>query len=104
MTSVGQTRLVVMAACLWPVTTAPVRAEDPPAKVLGMGHGLPREPGDEPHRLESAWAVLEGPPDHRLLVVRHDRIVFERYAAGFDRHEASLHRLDGQGPRRAASA
>ena len=37
--------------------------------------------------LESAWAVLKGRQTTALLVVRHDRIVFERYAPGFDRHK-----------------
>jgi CubicO group peptidase (beta-lactamase class C family) len=35
--------------------------------------------------LESAWAVLKDRQTSALLVIRHDRIVFERYAAGYGR-------------------
>jgi CubicO group peptidase (beta-lactamase class C family) len=37
--------------------------------------------------LNAAWAELEKRQTTALVVVRHDRIVFERYAAGFDRHK-----------------
>ena len=35
--------------------------------------------------LESAWAVLTDRQTTALLVIRHDRIVFERYAPGYGR-------------------
>ena len=35
--------------------------------------------------LESAWAVLKDRQTTALLVIRHDRIVFERYAPGYGR-------------------
>ena len=61
----------------------------------------PESQGDDslPHS-NSAWAALEDRHTTALLVIRHDRIVFERYAAGHSRTQAALHRLDGQGPRR----
>ena len=40
-----------------------------------------------PAGLESAWATMKDRQTTALLVVRHDRIVFERYAPGFDRHK-----------------
>jgi CubicO group peptidase (beta-lactamase class C family) len=39
----------------------------------------------DPAALESAWAALKDRSTTALLVIRHDRIVFERYATGFDR-------------------
>ena len=86
MTSFGRTRLLVMAACLWPVTTAPARAEDPPAKgSWEWTTASPESQGMNPSRLESAWAVLKDRQTNALLVIRHDRIVFERYAPGHGR-------------------
>ena len=35
--------------------------------------------------LESAWTVLKDRQTAALLVIRHDRIVFERYAPGHGR-------------------
>jgi CubicO group peptidase (beta-lactamase class C family) len=39
-----------------------------------------------PSALESAWDAMKDRQTTALLVVRHDHVVFERYAAGFDRH------------------
>ncbi len=45
----------------------------------------PESQGLIPSRLESAWAELEKRHTSALLVIRHDRIVFERYAPGYSR-------------------
>ena len=47
----------------------------------------PESQGMSAARLESAWAELKDRRTTALLVIRNDRIVFERYAAGFDRHK-----------------
>ena len=86
MTSVGRRHLVALAACLWPVATALVRAEEPPPrKSWGWATASPEGRGMNPSALEAAWAVLKDRHTTALLVVRHDRIVFERYAPGHDR-------------------
>ena len=88
MTSFGRGHLVTWAACLWPLTTAAVRAEDPPARSSWeWATASPESQGMTPAGLESAWAALKDRQTTALLVVRHDRIVFERYAPGFDRHK-----------------
>ena len=86
MTSVGRRHLVAVAACLWPVTTATVRAEDPPARASWeWTSASPESQGMNPAALESAWAGLNERQTTALLVIRHDRIVFERYATGSGR-------------------
>jgi CubicO group peptidase (beta-lactamase class C family) len=45
----------------------------------------PESQGMDGAALESAWAALKDRRTTALLVVRHDRIVFERYAPDFDR-------------------
>jgi CubicO group peptidase (beta-lactamase class C family) len=86
MTSAGRRYWLALAACLWPVMTATVRAEDPPAKrSWGWTTASPDSQGMNPAALESGWAVLKDRHTTALLVIRHDRIVFERYAPGHDR-------------------
>jgi CubicO group peptidase (beta-lactamase class C family) len=86
MTSVGRRYCVALAACLWPAMTATVRAEDPPAKrSWEWATASPDSQGMNPTALESAWAVLKDRHTTALLVIRRDRIVFERYAPGHDR-------------------
>jgi CubicO group peptidase (beta-lactamase class C family) len=88
MTSVGRRHLVTWAACLWPLTTAHGRAEEPPARSSWeWATASPESQEMDPAELESAWAALKDRQTTALLVVRHDRIVFERYAPGFDRHK-----------------
>ena len=84
--SFGRRHLVPWAACLWPVTTATVRAEGPPARTSWeWTTASPESQGMNPAALESAWAVLKDRQTTALLVIRHDRIVFERYAPGYGR-------------------
>src|SRR5947209_5599913 len=88
MTSVGRRLLLLMgvAACLWPVTTAGVRAEDPASRgSWEWATASPESQGMNPMALESAWDVLKDRHTTALLVIRHDRIVFERYAPGHGR-------------------
>ena len=47
----------------------------------------PESRGMDPKALETAWAGLKERGTTALLVIRHDRIVFERYADGYDRHK-----------------
>ena len=83
---IGRSHLVAMAACLWSVTTATVRAEDPPAKISWeWTTASPESQEMNSAALESAWAVLKDRQTTALLVIRHDRIVFERYAPGYGR-------------------
>ena len=83
MTSVGRTHLVAVAAGLWSVTTATVRAEDPPARISWEWTTAPSGSQEmNSGALESAWGVLKDRHVTALLVIRHDRIVFERYALG----------------------
>ena len=86
MTSVGRRHLVALVACLWPVTTATMRAEEPPARIAWeWTTAAPESQGMDSAALESAWAVLKDRQTTAILVIRHDRIVFERYAAGYGR-------------------
>ncbi len=86
MTSPGRWYRVAMAAGLWLVATAPVRADEPPARSSWeWASAAPESQGMSPTALESAWAVLKDRQTTALLVIRHDRIVFERYAPGFGR-------------------
>jgi CubicO group peptidase (beta-lactamase class C family) len=86
MTSVARRNLVVLAACLWPVATGPARAEGPaPSKPWAWATATPESRRMDPAALEAAWDDLRGRHTTALLVIRHDRIVFERYAPGFDR-------------------
>ncbi len=45
----------------------------------------PESQGLDPARLESLWNDLQQRHTDALLVIRNDRIVFERYASGFSR-------------------
>src|SRR3954469_9897436 len=86
MMSIGRRHLVALAVCLWPAATAVVRAEEPPAKGhWGWSTASPESQGMDSTELKSAWSVLKDRRTTALLVVRHDRIVLERYAPGFDR-------------------
>lgn len=48
----------------------------------------PASQGMNASQLESAWSELEKRQTSALLVIHHDRIVFERYAPGYGRHKA----------------
>jgi CubicO group peptidase (beta-lactamase class C family) len=47
----------------------------------------PESQGMSAARLDSAWVELKDRRTTALLVIRNDRIVFERYAPGFDRNK-----------------
>ena len=86
MTSFGRWRRVIVAASLWTLMVSAVRAEDPPVKVpWDWATASPQSRGMDLAALESAWAVLKDRQTTALLVVRHDRIVFERYAQDYGR-------------------
>ena len=79
-------RLLGVAACLWSVTTTAVRAEEPPAKLSWeWTMASPESQGMDSAALESAWGLLKDHQTTALLIIRHDRIVFERYAPGHGR-------------------
>src|SRR5882724_1720631 len=86
LTRIGRGPMVAAAACLCLGLTAAVRAEDPPARTSWeWATASPESRGMDPAALESAWAVLKDRQTTALLVIRHDRIVFERYAPGHGR-------------------
>lgn len=61
-----------------------------PATPAGLGatwpEAAPEAFGASTVRLEGAWRVLELNQTTTFLVIRSDHVIFERYAAGFDRH------------------
>ena len=78
--------LVFLIACFWLVTMLSVRAEDLPVGTpWEWNTASPESQGMNPAALESAWSVLKNRHTAALLVIRHDRIVFERYSPGFSR-------------------
>jgi CubicO group peptidase (beta-lactamase class C family) len=86
MMRVGCKHLVAVAVCLWPVMTTSVRAEDPAAtRTWEWTTASPESQGMNPAELEAAWAVLKDRQTTALIVIRHDRIVFERFAPGYNR-------------------
>src|SRR5882757_58586 len=86
MMRVGCKHLVAVAICLWPVMTTSVRAEDPAAtRSWEWTTASPESQGMNPAELEAAWAVLKDRQTTALVVIRHDRIVFERFAPGHGR-------------------
>ena len=77
----GRRHRVAVVACIWIGLTATVRAEDPPVKTSWeWTTASPESQGMDTTALESAWADLKDRHTTDLLVIRHDRIVFERYA------------------------
>ena len=53
--------------------------------IVGMDQGIPQSQEMYSAALELAWTVLKERHTTALLVIRHDRIVFERYAPGYGR-------------------
>src|SRR5436309_2626561 len=87
MTSSGRWHPFALASCLWVAATVTARAADgPPAgRAWDWATASPESQGMVPAALESAWAALKDRGTTALLVVRHDRVVFERYAPGHGR-------------------
>lgn len=84
--NVGRRYLASLAVVLGSLTSATVRAEDPSAKrIWEWTTASPESQGLNSTALESAWAVLRGRHTTALLVIRHDRIVFEHYIPGYGR-------------------
>jgi CubicO group peptidase (beta-lactamase class C family) len=82
----GRRHLVAMTVCLWPVMTASVKAEDPATtRAWEWTMASPESQGMNPAELEAAWAVLKDRQTTALLVIRHDQIVFERFAPSHGR-------------------
>jgi CubicO group peptidase (beta-lactamase class C family) len=73
-------------AGLWIMTTVMARAEDPSVRASwDWTTATPESQGMTSARLESVWADLKDRHTTAFQVIRHDRIVFERYAPGYDR-------------------
>ena len=85
-TNVGSGVLVSLIACFWLVTMLSVRAEDLPVGTpWEWNTASPESQGMDSAALETAWSALKNRHTAALLVIRHDRIVFERYSPGFSR-------------------
>ena len=83
---VRRIQCLAVAACLRYVTAATVRADNPPARISWeWTTASPESQEMNVAALESAWAVLKDRQTTALLVIRHDQMVFERYAPGCDR-------------------
>ncbi len=77
---------VTLAAFLWPFATGILRADEQTGNSTWRWKTAePESQGMSPDGLESAWAGLKARRTNAFVVIRHDRIVFERYAAGFNR-------------------
>ena len=99
-TSVVRGILVFLITCFWLVTMPSVRAEDlPVGRPWEWNTASPESQGMNSAALESAWSVLKNRHTTALLVIRHDRIVFERYCSRIQPDQASLHRLACKGTR-----
>jgi CubicO group peptidase (beta-lactamase class C family) len=72
----------MVAACFWLMTTATARGEVRQAPGWDWTVASPESQGMNSSTLESAWSDLKDRRTTDLLVIRHDRIVFERYAPG----------------------
>jgi CubicO group peptidase (beta-lactamase class C family) len=84
--SLGPRHLATIATGIWLVVTPPAKAEDPPARRSWEWATVSAESqGMDSAALESAWTALKDRRTTALLVIRHDRIVFERYGPGFSR-------------------
>ncbi len=77
----------LLSAGIWIVAFAPARAAEPPDSppAWSWKTAAPGTQGLSAAGLESAWAGLEKRHTSALLVIRHDQIVCERYAAGWSR-------------------
>ena len=79
---------LVVLNCIWFLAGVDARAA---AGAGGESWDWSTAPADSqgmnPAQLESAWTELKARRTTALLVIRNDRIVFERYASGFDRHK-----------------
>ena len=85
-TSVVRGILVFLITCFWLVTMPSLRAEDlPVGRPWEWNTASPESQGMNSAALESAWSVLKNRHTAALLVIRHDRVVFERYSPGFSR-------------------
>jgi CubicO group peptidase (beta-lactamase class C family) len=87
MARIVQWHPVALTACLLAMAASDARAAAPGGKPSwDWTTATPESQGMIASRLESAWADLKDRQTTALLVVRHDRIVFERYAPGFNRN------------------
>ncbi len=78
--------LALLAARTWPDATDPTQAANPPARPSWEWRlASPERQGMKPGALEAAWSALKERRTTALLVIRRDRIVFERYADGYSR-------------------
>ena len=83
MTRFRRIQLMVLAACIGSMITVAARADDPRSKKSwDWQTSSPESQGMSSTALESAWATLKERQTSALLVIRHDRLVFERYAPG----------------------
>jgi hypothetical protein len=78
-------RLNFVFAVLVALGTRAAPAKDPAARPWDWTTALPESQGMSTPRLESAWTNLLKRATTAFLVIRNDKIVFERYAPGYSR-------------------
>ncbi|MGC8638288.1 MAG: serine hydrolase [Isosphaeraceae bacterium] len=88
MSRIRRWRLVAAMGCVWfliLVDTGLAATEG--ATVWNWTMATPESQGMSQQKLADAWSELRTRRTTALLVIRSDRIVFERYAPGFDRNK-----------------
>ncbi len=86
MTSIERLQFAALAACLCFVSTTVLGAEESrTSQAWEWALASPESQGMNSPALEAAWGVLKERHTDALLVIRHDRLVFERYASGQSR-------------------
>lgn len=88
MFSIRRSLFLVVMNCVWFLAVVDVRAAVGAAgQSWDWSTASPESQGMNRAQLESAWTELKDRRTTALLVIRNDRIVFERYATGFDHHK-----------------
>jgi CubicO group peptidase (beta-lactamase class C family) len=78
--------VVVVTGFIWSLQTGSASSAERAGEIAWQWTvASPESQGMNLSSLESAWAGLKARKTSALVVIRHDRIVFERYAAGFVR-------------------
>ena len=76
---------LALAACLWLAATAPSKAQEASTKPFAWPTATPASQGMDAKALESVWDGLKESRTTAFLVIRRDRVVFERYGEGYSR-------------------
>ncbi|QEH37587.1 D-alanyl-D-alanine-carboxypeptidase/endopeptidase AmpH precursor [Aquisphaera giovannonii] len=80
-------RSPVAIACAWAALSAFARGDEPARrKAWEWGPPSMDDAGIDRSAMEKVWTSLEGRRTTALLVIRHDRVAYERYAGGHGRH------------------